>query len=275
MATDCMTDSLRNRFPPLEDAPILPWYDGAFSHCFVAFHPFFAVEGLNPSSCDYGTLVLKASERPKDTNLLDWMDEAAISRKASKEIFGSSVDEIAKRFGQAIKWQSIVEELGFADGRQLDRALRTHIAGLRPEFADETAANSLVSYCQRREIFLPTEGQFQPIMEAGLATAFRNAGFSQVIVGDEFGDEERPISVDSLAEPHTWASRDDFPQWGARRFIASDSSMLVWTHWDSFYTAFLGVENRIVASRVAEIFEGFWCSRANTIYWLDDNHIGF
>lgn len=44
--------------------------------------------------------------------------------------------------------------------------------------------------------------------------------------------------------------------------------MLVWVHWDSFYTAVFGTAERLDGSRLGELFEGFWCSNETSTYWL-------
>ena len=252
---------------------MLPWYQGAFSHAFIALHPFFTVDGLDPSSCDYGSLNLAASDRPHGANLWEWSEDQASARREGKELAGTSIADIAKRFGRRVAWQTIREDAGFHDNRSLDRALRTHIMGLKRELEDRGAAERLTSYCKQHKIFLPTEGGFQPTMEADLVNMLERAGLSDIIVGDEFGEDEILVSLKSLAGSPAWESREDLPKWGARRLIAPDHSLLVWVHWDSFYAAVFGTSERIRRSCVEEIFEGFWCSNENTTYWLGDDDI--
>ena len=263
-----MDDIHRMKFSPPDDTAMLPWYQGAFAHGFIALHPFFTVEGLDPTSCDHGTLVLTGSHRPKDVDLLKWMDEQAATRRTGKEIFGGSLADITKRFSRRIGWREICKEVGLHDHRALDRALRTNIKGLRRELEDQDAAERLVTYCNRQSIFLPTEGDFQPTMEAEIVSMFQNAGLSEILVGDEFGEDEKLISLASLANSSPWEMRDDLPEWGARRLMAPDHSLLVWVHWDSFYTAIFGTAQRLRDLRLSEGFEGFWCSEENTTYWL-------
>lgn len=250
---------------------MLPWYQGAYSHGFIAFHPFFKVDGLNPSACEYGTLVHSRSDCPDGVDLMEWIDGQADKRRKGKEVTDNSVAQIAKSFGHQIGWQSIREPVGFPDDRSVDRALRTHIMGLRRELEDRSAADCLTAYCKQHQIFLPTEGRFQPTMESVLVSMLERAGLSEIIIGDEFGEDEVLIPLDFLAGPVAWDTRDDLPLWGARRLIAPDHSMLVWVHWDSFYTAIFGTSERIQNSGLADSFEGFWCSNETTTYWLVDD----
>jgi len=59
-----MDDIERVKFQPPDDTAMLPWYNGAYSHGFIALHPFFTVQGLDPETCDYRTIVLAASDQP-------------------------------------------------------------------------------------------------------------------------------------------------------------------------------------------------------------------
>ncbi|MXO66337.1 DUF2711 family protein [Altericroceibacterium endophyticum] len=263
----------RSKLAPPDDAAMLPWYRGAFSHGFVALHPFFTVDGLDPATCDYGTLVMSGSDRPDDVNLLEWMDVLGAERRAGKEIPHGSLADITKRFASRIRWQTICQQLNLPDHRALDRALRTNILGLRRDLEDRAAVERLVTYCRQERIFLPTEGYFQPTMEADLVSLFQRAGLSEVIVGDEFGEDEIVVSLTTLADCSSWETRDDLPKWGARRLIAPDRSLLAWVHWDSFYTAVFGTQERMRDIQIGESFEGFWCSEETTTFWLMEDAV--
>src|SRR5258706_16131158 len=144
----------RDKFGPPDDTPIIPWYDGAYSHGFVALHPFFIVEGLNPHMCEHGTLVLSGSEAPAGGGLLEWADEEAVTRRIGKEGGAEGVDSVAKRFGRQIGWRTIYQQTNLPDHCALDRALRTSIGGLRHDLADAATSEGVASYCSQREIFV-------------------------------------------------------------------------------------------------------------------------
>lgn len=263
-----MDEPDRTKFGPPDDTPMLPWFDGAFSHAFVALHPFVAIEGLHPSVCEYGTLVLPRSSAPPDIDLLEWTDGEAEERRDGKEVTENAVDDIAVRFGNAVSWREICNLAGISDHCALDQALRTIILGLRRDLEDHASAERLKKCCDRYAFFRPTEGRFQPIMQARLTELFERVGLSEVSVGDEFGDEERLVSLATLRRDQAWDRRPDLSSWGIRRIFAPDQSMLVWVHWDSFYTVVFATAERLAGSRLDELFEGFWCSNETTTYWL-------
>lgn len=266
-----MTEIDRSKWPPPEDDAMLPWYQGVFDAGFIALHPFFTVDGLDPAACVHGTMVFTRSEMPEGVGLIDWMDTEGAVRREGKEVQSGSMPGIAKMLGRAISWGKTVATLGMADHCALDCALRTHIKGLRKDLADEAAARRLEDYCARERIFLPTEGVIQPLMENSLIAMLRRAGFDEMILADEFGDDEKLMSLDALEHGEPWELRDDLPRWGVRRLIAPDRSLLVWVHWDSFYTAIFGTRARLNNALLEEGFEGFWCTPSTKTYWLLDD----
>lgn len=258
----------RCKFGPPDDTPMLPWFNGAFSYGFLALHPFVAIEGLHPGSCEYGTLILPRSRAPLDADLMEWVDEEAEQRRYGKEITESAVDKFAIKFGRVVRWREICELVGLADHCALDQALRTTILGLREDLEDQASAGRLLSYCDQNAIFRPTEGRLQPVMQAKFIEMFRRARVPEVIVGDEFGDDERLVSLGELDGDEAWDRRQDLLPWGIRRISAPDHSLFVWVHWDSFYTAIFATAERLEGCKLSELFEGFWCSDETTTYWL-------
>ena len=105
-------------------------------------------------------------------------------------------------------------------------------------------------------------------MQTSLATAFRRAGKSRLIVGDEFGDDERLVDTSRLERVDLWDGMAGLPKYGVKRLIAPDRSLLAWVHWDSFYTLILGKAEVFQELEIAELFEGFWCSDETASYWL-------
>lgn len=258
----------RAKFGPPDDTPIMGWYAGIYSHGFVAVHPFFTVDGLHPDNCEHGTLVLSGGEAPGDIGLLEWADQESAHRRVGKEIMAEGVDGLAKRFGQQVSWRKMCLQANFANHCELDRALRTRIGGLRKDLADTAASDRLASYCSEHRIFTPNEGRFEPLMQSSLASLFRSAGFAKVVVGDEFGDDERLVDIDLLERNDLWDGMTELPRYGIKRLIAPDHSLLAWVHWDSFYTLILGTADSLHELWIARSFEGFWCSDDTDTYWL-------
>ena len=138
-ATAChlarMVIEKRSRAPP-DGVPILPWFEGAFSRAFIALHPFVFVEGLDPASTESGGLHLNAGDRPGGQDLIEWAARERDAHLRGKELRFGSVQDIIKRFGEPVRWGAMRRHLDLADHRDIDRALRTQIGGLREPFGD-------------------------------------------------------------------------------------------------------------------------------------------
>lgn len=259
----------RWKFGPPDEGAMLPWYEGAYTHAFVALHPFFAIEGLDPTHCNHGPLVLTRNETNTGIDIVQWMNEALESQASGKELNAEAVNAAAKRFGSPLGWRALCDRAGFADHCALDRALRTQIGGLKAQFEDKPGAARLERYCRENHLFPPTAGYFQPVMQQALAELFQRAGIDPLWVAEEFGDDEilQPLSAMRGDEP--WDSADGMPHYGVRRLFAPDRSLFAWVHWDSFFTVILGTEMRLRDLNLASLFEGFWCSEETHVYWLN------
>jgi hypothetical protein len=255
-------------FGPPDDQAILPWYDGAYSRAFIALHPFFSIEGLDPATCSYGSLVLEADDRPEGLGLIDWMDRKEAERRAGKELDEGALDDIAKQFGSAIRWKTMCARADIVDHRALNQALRTGIGGLRAEFTDHPADARLSDCSARERIFRPTAGMLSPLMERGLVDLFRRANLGDIVMGDEFGEQEQVVNVSALDIATSWRTSPSLPVTFPRRLFAPDRSLLVSVHWDSFFTIILATDERWAGTRIGDFFEGFWASAETSIGWL-------
>ena len=211
---------------------------------------------------------MRRSSAPPDVELLEWLDGEAEQHRQGKELTATAVAEIAIKFGKQVRWRKICELVGLTDHCALDQALRTSIGGLRSDLEDRATAARLTGFCNEYALFVPTEGKIQPIMQASLITLFERMGLNEVFLGDEFGQEERLVSVAALRGEQPWDHRPGLITGVIRRIYSPDRSVILWVHWDSFYTAIFATAERLEGSRISELLEGFWCTNETTTYWL-------
>ncbi|MCO6392677.1 DUF2711 family protein [Aliihoeflea aestuarii] len=254
---------------PMADTPILPFYGGAYDRGFVALHPFVTIDGLDPAQCEHGTHIVERSEIPDGVDIVAWADEHRAGERKNMVIDADQVDHAAKIRGRPVGWRQMGEAVGFTDHLALNRALRTHIRALRPEFADPEGAAKLVAHCAQRRIFLPTEGEFQPVMERAMLRFLTAAGLDRIIWADEFdADSAQQICLDDFPSEGRWIEGKATPDFRPRRLFAGDGSLFVCVDWDSFFTLILGSERRLAAGRPETCFEGFRCARETEIFWI-------
>jgi hypothetical protein len=251
---------------PGYDGPILGSYAGAYDLAYIAFHPFVRIPGLDPAQCAPWTAHFSGYDPPSDLPLTDINARARHRRERERQFSPQLVDELAKRRGLALRWSEVGRATGLAKPANLNVALLTSIGALKPEYEDQAGAERLASYCSSQQIFLPTEGQFQAVMEQSLGKLFADAGIDRVEAADQFDEEARPIELDLLQSQQSWCSVERIPN-RAGRIFAEDRSLLVVVDWDSFFTLICGKAERLQYVDMTKLFEGFWCGPDTTHSW--------
>jgi hypothetical protein len=176
---------------PDYSAKILEWYDGIYTSVFILLHPFFLVPGTRPSQYHHGTRVYSASEMSRE----DMMEMITGPVKIEPEDAINGFDHIVKSRAISVSWSTIMREAEFKTFSEINRALLTTIKALRAKYEDLEGAERLNEYCEQSNIFLPTEGQPQPILEKQIGEALLKIGVSEVMACDEFEEERKSFPV--------------------------------------------------------------------------------
>ncbi len=246
---------------PDYDVPILEWYDGIFDSVYVALHPFHRIEGHHPNQFDYQTAVHDATKLSTEevTEMInrprppDGRDGHALYLS------------LAKRDAVPVNWCNVGESVALPDLAATNRALLTTILALKKQFADREGALKLESYCEREELFMPTEGRFQPIMEAGFGTMFRRANLGEVIIADEFYEKTKTVTIESLED--RMSSDLEAAPFFAKKIYPADMRSLVVVDWDSFFILVCAGRDLMENMKPEDFFEGFYCTPATRHDW--------
>lgn len=257
---------------PGDDEPLLDFYHGTFDVAYIALHPFVRVPGLDPLRCQHGSIVINRSEIPENVDLLAYIQQADSEHERERPVDHEETDRRLKAEGRIVPWRDVMAACDLADARHAHRALRTVIGGLHRDLADEPAADRMTAFCGSRQIFRPTESEFQAAMERDLVELFARAGCEQVVLGDEFGEHDIPEPLDFLRGDEAWANRPGWPQiHGVRRIYAADRSMIAIVPWDQFFTVIAMTADRAARAETDRLFEGFWCGADTSLAWLVDS----
>ena len=254
----------RTLYPPT-DRPLLE--GGPFEAGFIALHPFFVVDGLNPALADYGTIVIQRDSH-RDESVAELIEEAEVSRHEGN-VATDEVEFLAKTRGRPIRWSEVAAVTGIPNFSALNRALLTSIGALKPEFQDSKSAELLRSYCRANRVFMPTEGAIQPMMERGIAALLKTAGLDRAELASEFDATGVDVNVSELEVDAPWEIAGN-PR-SISRIYAPDRSLLVAVDWDSFFTLIAGTHERLRRSEVESAFEGFPCSSETRHDWWHQN----
>lgn len=244
------------------------WNNGRFEAIFVAFHPFFRIQGVSPFANGWIESVYTGAskDKPLPKALSALSPEAA--EILSQSTFVSSVmhpdiDEMAAASLEQLYWAEIGQASGMTVG-EVNAALRTSISGLRKEFAKPQLAQTLMEFCRKNDVFPPSEGRFQPLHAKPLQALFRMAGHNEVFISaDPHPDGVNASSGLPLAE---WA---DLLGHG-NRVISPDKRTLALTHWDGYYALFCGDKDLLSSLVEDSRLDGFWAdSTTDDSWWMD------
>lgn len=242
---------------PMAAVPYLEWYRSHFSDVFVAFHPFFELPGITPADCDWGTVIIDNRGVPASAKMsLDMADDYATQERAGL-IATDDIRSLIPTRARPLSWAHICRETGLDGPRQLNQALLTHIRSLRPEYESRARAAAVTNLCDKRSIFLPTEGAFQVLHRSWLSLLFRQAGATRVFAGDDNTEEVRPWPVEDVGKP--W-------QWWPKRLWSPEQTILAVVDWDSFFTL-ICLSDSVARTIEMPPFEGFWSDATTGHDW--------
>ena len=249
---------------------ILGYFDGRYARCFVALHPFFRIEGLNPTDCQNGPVINDASRMPANIPLLEWSREQAQNALGSKILGDDAVQKAARLYGEPISWAQICRGAGLTHHAALNLGLLTSIMALRDKYADKTLAAQIIDYCAQQKIFHPTTDTFQTMMQHSLLAVLAATQQQRFIMRDEFGFAEETVTLDYLRErgivPTGALTQRYRPVW----LSTIDESIAIEVPYDCFFTLIYMTDAHHFDAVIERWLEGFWCTTETTIDWWQE-----
>lgn len=215
---------------PRYESPLIQAYDGRFESVFVALHPFIAVP-------------------------------EALAWQTTKTYPG---DEQILALGTKVPWTQVASSTGLGNCAKLNHALLTSIRSIGDEACDFEACNSLQRYLESNAVWMPTEGRFEPLLQADLLAAFDDADSAELVYVPEFPavDPVQRLSVAALKN-----GAIPFPTRGT--LMPADASFLITVDWDSFFTLFYGPRDFITQVARRHNIEGFFASLTTEHFWFN------
>ncbi|MFN8576752.1 MAG: DUF2711 family protein [Candidatus Sericytochromatia bacterium] len=241
-----------------ENEIFLEYFNKYSDSVFIAFNPFFRINGENNNQ-NYHLSSLKVnSETKSEDKTLNYLIDSLGTN--GKSIYFPNPDypefeEIVEK-AEIIKWETIKKECNFNDYSELSIALRTSIGGLKKEYSRPDLCEKLTVFCENNKIWMPTEGSFNALVQLEIKRILKLNGVLNVIVQNEFGDEKKEASVEEL---------EDNIYYGIKNIYTISKNILFTVDWDSFY--FLFCSNREVIEKSLGWWEGFYCNEKTKHFW--------
>lgn len=225
----CLVRYERFKYPTYE-TPLLEAYDGRFESAFVMLHPFVRV----PAQLAWKS----AAGYPDDAEIL--------------------------AYGSKCSWAEVYAHTGLGSCAKLNQALLASIGSIAEELADFEARRILQQYLETEPVWMPTEGRFEPLLQADLLAAFKAAGCKRLIHVPEFPDVD-PIREFSIAELENRSV--PFPMRGT--LLPDGTSFLITVDWDSFFTLFYGPRRFLTEVASRQNLEGFFAYQNMEHFWFN------
>lgn len=266
-----MTEVDRRIHAPFYDEPFLKWYEGIFDSVFIALHPFFVIDGVDPSNAERRVQYVERAGIPGELTL-EKVNEAAEEKRKTFDVDFKSIQTLQKQKGVKKTWNEVKTACGFSSLSLLNRALKTLILALRPEFASPDAAEHLSSLCTANLIFLPDENVFPPILENSISDLLNLLSATKVVCADEFEHYKTLVLTNDLRTESPWI-QSGLLTFDPMRIYPEDHSFLITASFDNFYTAICGKRSALESIRLSELFEGFFCDAETRPEWWSEGPI--
>jgi len=215
---------------PAYDTPLVEAYGGRFESVFVVLHPFVSV--------------------PEE---LAW--------KVAKTY---PTDEQIVACGAKCTWGEAAVHTRLRNCARLNQALLTSIRSIGDDLCDFKASEALNGFLESEPVWMPSEGRFEPLLEADFVRAFEAAGYDELVFVPEFPavDAVQRLDVRKLKDREA-----TFPSRGS--LVAADASFLFTVDWDSFFTLLYG-PRAFVADVVCQCgLEGFFAGQTTEHFWFN------
>ena len=215
---------------PAYDTPLVEAYGGRFESVFVVLHPFVSV--------------------PEE---LAW--------KVAKTY---PTDEQIVACGAKCTWGEAAVHTRLRNCARLNQALLTSIRSIGDDLCDFKASEALSGFLESEPVWMPSEGRFEPLLQADFLRAFEAAKQDELVFVPEF---PAVYAVQRLDLRKLTDREAAFPVRGS--LVAPDASFLFTVDWDSFFTLFYG-PLRFVTEVVGQRgLEGFFAGQTTEHFWFN------
>ncbi len=253
---------------PPTNQRFLDWYKDHFDSVFIALHPFFTIDGIDPATDSAGVSIQNSSGLPLrvlDTEILNSPVDAVSTQKSPDD--DALVRAREKDRGKEVRWDSVSNGCKFGTCQEVFRSILVMTGAVAASNTDDAdRASRLQSYCAKGKIFLPTGHTFSPSLENSLALLIRRLRAESLQMTDEFDEGSQTVAPFVLQMQLTWAALA--PK--ASKIYPEDHSFLIAVPASSFNTVICGQRESLMKAGIEDL-EGFWCDEnTRPMWWLTE-----
>lgn len=222
-------------YPDDDEVPYLEYFSKEYSEVFVALNPFFQVPGYQREFAEK----------------TEWIPE--------------EVEIAVRQAGLAcgVSWREVAMICGFPSVRHVNRALRsTGSARITAEFANPDETRTLLRFSREREIILPDEGYFSPVLEMQTGLFLAALGHEKVLEFPHFlPTQPSEIDVSDLVDQERVLPRS------LSNIYAMDGSVFMTMYTDYHHVLVCQTGKSKSSVDPSAYFEGFQAGPATSDMW--------
>jgi hypothetical protein len=258
------------RLQYMSDVP--KWDELISEEVFIALHPFLVISGLSPKR-DPGSSYTITSAGKVLGQAPDYVRKAPLAislpPSESEEQKRLSIGSLTKKSAENVRWEQVRSSGGFSSFADMQAALYSIVADYGDSFANYDALSFLTDYCDRRDIFFPTQGFIPPSLERNIGRLLEFADQPKVLAVDEFDIQKIPLDANQFLQSESvllglpLSIRGTM---GGVRITSVDGRLQCSAMEGSFYTI-IKTDSLEVRAEISAIFDGFWCDADRADSW--------
>lgn len=246
---------------PDKEVSVLEHYKENFDLVKICFLPFIQIDSESNISSRKASKQISFEELKAKDELFKNISGVNAEIYESNENYPKASEIIDS--GKIIHWEKVFCETELESYREVNRALKTSIGAYKNPLRRFDLLNRLEKYTEENKIWFPIEGQFDTFTKIGIYNLLKKLGKYEVIVIDEFYEEERELDLNILTESD-FVEQIKFKDY---YIYAADKSILIAISWDDFfYLLATKKENLKVVEEISEI-EGFVANDKDSHLW--------
>jgi len=215
---------------PRYELPLVEAYAGKFESVFIVLHPFVRV----PEAMAWSAV----QHYPTDEQIVIQ--------------------------GTKCTWAEAQKQAGISSYARMNQALLTSIGSIAGDLADGAGSDAIAKFVKTNPVWMPAEGQFEPLLRRDFLEVFASAGAEALIFVPEFPNTDPvvPLPIAGLRNGSV-----PFPSRGT--LLAPDQRFLFTVDWDSFFTLFYGPRAFVAESARRLRIEGFFATPNTDHAWFN------
>ena len=169
-----------------------------------------------------------------------------------------------------VRWEEVMALSGLSSINVVNHALITGIGALEEDDQNEEASDQLFDALEEHRISPPEDDHFSSFVLKNILTAIREAGYTEVMLDDEWGSQGKKAPKLELTDENIENLNyddTDLVEWGVITIYTPDHKILFAAPFDRHYSLLCGSKETIETLVASAGLEGIYADKKTTLNW--------